>query len=152
MTRALLVFAGCCVAAAAGAADGRSVPGTIETLPEYRPAPQRALQPRACNRGARTWTPAESRCVILRVFPTRVEGEAVSVATCESRLRATAVNSYSHAKGLFQFIPSTWAGEWNPYRRQSALDPVYNARAANVLYHRIEGGVMLRWRHWNCKP
>jgi len=149
MTRLLLSFAAVSVAAGFAVADGRSVAGRVDTPPEVRPAPVRAaVPPRAvdCNRGAGAWTAGEVKCAIIRVFPAASERGALRVAWCESRYRARAVNSSSGAAGVFQFIPSTWAGRWNPYRRLSPLNPVYNTKAARVLH--MQAG----WSHWSCRP
>lgn len=43
------------------------------------------------------------------------------VMLCESSGNADAVAGIYH--GLFQYDPSTWAGDWNPYRDQPILDP-----------------------------
>ena len=42
------------------------------------------------------------------------------VMLCESRGKANAKGRYH---GLFQYKRATWNGAWNPYRRQSILDP-----------------------------
>jgi hypothetical protein len=57
---------------------------------------------------------------------------ALRVAWCESRYHPNSVNSSSHASGLFQFLPSTWAG--TPWHAQSPFDPTANAQAAAWLY------------------
>lgn len=59
---------------------------------------------------------------------------ALRVAKCESNYNPYAVNRSSGASGLFQFLPSTWAG--SPYHAQSVFDPTANATAAAWLYHR----------------
>jgi len=57
---------------------------------------------------------------------------AMRVAWCESRYHPNSVNSQSGASGLFQFLPSTWAG--SPWHAQSPFDPVANSQAAAWLY------------------
>ena len=59
---------------------------------------------------------------------------ALKVAKCESNYNPYAVNRSSGASGLFQFLPSTWAG--SPYHAQSVFDPSANAHAAAWLYQR----------------
>jgi soluble lytic murein transglycosylase-like protein len=59
---------------------------------------------------------------------------ALRVAKCESNYNPYAVNRSSGASGLFQFLPSTWAG--SPYHAQSVFDPSANAHAAAWLYQR----------------
>jgi peptidoglycan hydrolase CwlO-like protein len=68
---------------------------------------------------------------------------ALAIARCESNYNPYAVNRSSGASGLFQFLPSTWAG--SPYASQSVFDPVANAKAAEWLYNRSGAG------QWQCK-
>jgi hypothetical protein len=68
---------------------------------------------------------------------------ALRVAKCESGYNPNAVNRYSGASGLFQFMPSTWASL--PQRNQSVFNPVANAQAAAVLYQRSGPN------QWSCK-
>ena len=68
---------------------------------------------------------------------------ALRVAWCESRYHPNSVNSSSGASGLFQFMPSTWAG--TPWASQSPFDPVANANAAAWLYSHYGPG------RWSCK-
>lgn len=70
---------------------------------------------------------------------------ALRVAKCESGYNPLAVNRYSGASGLFQFLPSTWAH--TPYASQSVFDPVANAQAAAWYYNATgrTGGP------WSCK-
>lgn len=66
---------------------------------------------------------------------------AERVAMCESGDNPYARNP-DGASGLFQFMPSTWAG--TPYARDSVFDAVANARAAAWLYARRGPGA------WSC--
>lgn len=68
---------------------------------------------------------------------------ALRVARCESNYNPYAVNRSSGASGLFQFLPSTWAG--TPQRAQSVFDPLANAQAAAWLYQRYGPS------QWSCK-
>jgi len=68
---------------------------------------------------------------------------AMRVARCESNYNPYAVNRYSGASGLFQFLPSTWQSM--PQHSQSVFDPVANAQAAAVLYQRSGPN------QWSCK-
>jgi len=149
VTRLLLSFAAVSVAAGLAVADGPPAARTALTPPETRPAPVRAAEPpraEGCNRGAGAWTAGEVKCAIIRVFPAASESEALRVGWCESRYRARAVNSSSGAAGVFQFIPSTWRGRWNPYRRLSPLNPVHNTKAARLLH------MQYGWSQWSCRP
>jgi hypothetical protein len=67
---------------------------------------------------------------------------ALRVANCESHYNPLAVNKYSGASGLFQFMPSTWNANfpgWNIW------DPMAQARAALAFYN---AG---RQSAWTCK-
>jgi hypothetical protein len=70
---------------------------------------------------------------------------ALRVARCESNYNPLAVNRYSGASGLFQFLPSTWAH--TPYASQSVFDPAANSQAAAWYYNATgrTGGP------WSCK-
>jgi soluble lytic murein transglycosylase-like protein len=68
---------------------------------------------------------------------------ALRVANCESHFNPSSVNKTSGAMGLFQFMPSTWAG--SPYAAQSPFDPVANTQAAFWLYKTYGPG------RWSCK-
>ena len=68
---------------------------------------------------------------------------ALRVAKCESNYNPYAVNSYSGASGLFQFLPSTWAA--TPQHAQSVFDPLANSQAAAWLYQRSGPN------QWSCK-
>jgi len=67
---------------------------------------------------------------------------AERVAMCESGDNPGAVNRSSGAAGLFQILPSTWAG--TPYASQSEFDPVANAKAAAWIYAHRGGSA------WTC--
>ena len=67
---------------------------------------------------------------------------AQRIAYCESTYNPYSVNRSSAASGLFQFLPSTWAG--TPYASQSPFDPVANSAAAAWLYQRYGP------RQWEC--
>jgi len=67
---------------------------------------------------------------------------ALRVANCESHYNPLAVNRYSGASGLFQFMPATWNANfpgWNIW------DPMAQAHAALVFYN---AG---RQSAWTCK-
>lgn len=77
--------------------------------------------------------------LICSVFGSTCEA-AVSVASCESGLNPGAQNP-SGASGLFQLMPSHWAGSFNPF------DPVANTQYA---YGLSNGGT--DWGAWVCQP
>ena len=69
---------------------------------------------------------------------------ALRVARCESNYNPNAVNRYSGASGLFQFLPSTWRATPQGAAGSSVFDPVANAQAAAWLYQRSGPG------QWSC--
>ena len=79
-----------------------------------------------------TWAPLGPEAVVW----------AQRIAFCESTYNPYSVNRTSAASGLFQFLPSTWAG--TPYASQSPFDPVANSTAAAWLYQRYGP------RQWEC--
>lgn len=118
--------------------------------------------PRECDIWPhRRWGPRQLECVIRVVWPRHLERQAIRVATCESGgtylLADPPPNPASTAKGLFQFLDSTWATtpQFRAERRRHGTrrayrlvrDPVANTRGARWLYR--TGG---RWRQWVCKP
>jgi hypothetical protein len=76
--------------------------------------------------------------IIQRVFGPAASA-AIRVAQCESQLNPDAHNA-SGASGLFQLMPTWWAGRYNPY------DPLVNTRLAHNLY--LASG----WSDWTCQP
>lgn len=70
---------------------------------------------------------------------------ALRVAACESGYDPHAINRYSGASGLFQFMPSTWASPQNPYHTQDVFDARANAFAAAWLYQRSGPN------QWSCR-
>lgn len=68
------------------------------------------------------------------------------VARCESGYNPGAVNSSSGAEGLFQFMPSTWAGTPEGRAGESVDDPTANAQAAAWMYSQGRQG------EWSCNP
>ena len=70
---------------------------------------------------------------------------ALRVAKCESGYNPNAINPSSHASGLFQFLPSTWASTPQAKAGKSVFDPVANAQGAAWLYQRWGPG------QWVCR-
>ena len=69
--------------------------------------------------------------------------DMLRVARCESVLDPNAVNPYSNASGLFQFLPGTWAT--TPFADQNIFDPVANANAAGWMWS------VGRRNEWTCQ-
>jgi len=110
-------------------------------------APAAAAAPLTVQRPRTVPKPSgEIQLLIWNTFaPLGASGQAwaLRVAYCESRYHPNSVNSQTGAAGLFQFMPSTWAG--SPYASQSPFDPVANTQAALWLYKRSGPG------RWTCK-
>ncbi|MBC8076916.1 MAG: hypothetical protein H7Y32_12630 [Chloroflexales bacterium] len=56
-----------------------------------------------------------------------------AVMLCESSGDAGVVSALYY--GLFQYLPDTWAGEWNPYRDQPILDARAQIFATAKAWH-----------------
>jgi hypothetical protein len=72
--------------------------------------------------------------------------QAVAVATCESGLNPNAANPNSTARGVFQFLSSTWAT--TSYAGYSPFNAWANIQAAHQVFAR-DG---YSWREWVCQP
>lgn len=124
---------------------------TIEDRPAP-PAPDPAPRPAAVRRPAPTpaaaFTPppgsgGDGLAAIYSVFGNSPGlSWALRVANCESHYNPLAVNRYSGASGLFQFMPSTWNAN---FAGQNIWDPYAQARGALVFYN---AG---RQSAWTCK-
>jgi hypothetical protein len=93
------------------------------------------------------------RSLVEQFFPSHRVEEALRIIDCESNGDPDAVNPYSGASGLFQFLPSTWAttapnagyGGYGPF------DPEANVASAAWLANRYEELGYYYWQAWNCK-
>jgi hypothetical protein len=65
-----------------------------------------------------------------------------TVMLCESSGDASQVSDLYY--GLFQYLPDTWAGDWNPYRDQPILDARAQIFATAKAWHEGNQG----W--WGC--
>lgn len=93
------------------------------------------------------------RSLVQQFFPSNRVEEALRIIGCESNGNTEAVNPYSGASGLFQFLPSTWAST-SPkagYEGASALDPEANVASAAWLANRYQELGYDYWHPWNCK-
>ena len=119
-------------------------PGTASILTPAPPEPQPTdylshamivRQQRAADAAAAAAEPPTVQDLIRNAFQP-LGGDAVDwaekIAWCESKYDPNAVNPASDAQGLFQFLPSTWAG--SPFAGSSPFDPNSNAQAAAWLY------------------
>ncbi len=71
--------------------------------------------------------------------------DMLRVARCESNLDPSAVNPSSGASGLFQFMPSTFAGTPNGKRGESIFDAYSSADATGWMW---ANGMR---NHWECQ-
>ncbi len=101
------------------------------------------------RRGVEAWRP-----LVAANFPERLVEEALQVMQCESGGNPNAVNPYSGASGLFQFLPSTWAvaSVRAGVGDRSVFDGEANIIAAAWLVSYYEGRGFDSWRAWSCKP
>ena len=93
------------------------------------------------------------RSLVEQFFPADRVEQALRIINCESNGDPNAINPYSSASGLFQFIPSTWATTAHRagYPDTSPFDPEANTASAAWLTNRyIELGYPY-WMAWNCK-
>ena len=107
--------------------------------------------------GGGPWThpPAveQWRPLVTQYFPSHRVEEALRIINCESNGDPDAVNPYSSASGLFQFLPSTWASTapkagWSGY---SVFHPEANVSSAAWLANRYEELGSYYWQAWSCR-
>ncbi len=93
------------------------------------------------------------RSLVEQFFPSNRVEEALVIIGCESNGDPDAVNPYSGAAGLFQFLPSTWASTAPKagYPEASPYDPEANTASAAWLANRYEELGLYYWQAWNCK-
>jgi peptidoglycan hydrolase CwlO-like protein len=142
-------------------------PATTTTTPTNPSSPTTTAPPSPTTTQGSTSTTSEGgggswdhppeverwRPLVQSFFPSNRVEEALRIIDCESNGDADAVNPYSGAAGLFQFLPSTWASA-SPqagYGGSSALDPEANIATAAWLanyYHELGYDY---WHAWNCR-
>jgi peptidoglycan hydrolase CwlO-like protein len=93
------------------------------------------------------------RPLVQQWFPSSRVEEALRIIDCESNGDPEAINPYSGAAGLFQFLPSTWASTappagWGGY---SPLHAEANVSTAAWLANRYQELGYYYWTPWNCK-
>lgn len=93
------------------------------------------------------------RPLVTQYFPSHRVEEALRILDCESNGDPNAVNPYSSASGLFQFLPSTWASTapqagWGGY---SVFHPEANVSSAAWLANRYEELGYYYWQAWSCR-
>ncbi len=104
--------------------------GPVPVTPEASAAAAPGVAAVPGGLGIPGWVPQAYRAPMLAAA--RAERLPVAVLAAqiarESGFRPGAV-SPAGARGLAQFLPGTWAGAWNPWRRSSPFDPVSAIRA-----------------------
>ncbi len=109
------------------------------------------------NSGGGSWDhpPAveQWRSLVQQFFPSDRVEEALVIINCESNGDPDAVNPYSGAAGLFQFLPSTWASTAPKagYPEASPYEPEANVASAAWLANRYQELGYSYWQAWNCK-
>lgn len=93
------------------------------------------------------------RGLVSQFFPSNRVEEALRILDCESNGDPDALNPYSGAAGLYQFLPSTWASTAPKagYGGSSVFDPEANIAAAAWLANHYEDLGMYYWQAWSCR-
>ncbi len=93
------------------------------------------------------------RSLVQQFFPSSRVEEALQIINCESNGDPNAVNPYSGAAGLFQFLPTTWAttAPAAGYPDASPFDPEANTASAAWLANHYQQLGYHYWHAWNCK-
>lgn len=93
------------------------------------------------------------RGLVEQYFPASRVDEALAIMRCESGGDPDALNPYSDAAGLFQFLPSTWAttAPKAGFPDASPFDAEANIASAAWLGKRYEALGEYFWRAWSCR-
>lgn len=93
------------------------------------------------------------RPLVEQFFPSNRVEEALAIIGCESNGDPNALNPYTGAAGLFQFLPSTWASTAPKagYPDATPFDPEANIASAAWLANRYQELGYPYWHAWNCK-
>lgn len=89
-------------------------------------------------------TQRQVKALIVKTWPRWARSQALRVAWRESRLMPDPPHNNA-ARGVYQFIPSTWNGSWNPWRHTSPTDARANIMAAHRLWQRSGGSFYPHW-------
>lgn len=143
--------------------EQRNPPSTPTTSPPDPPASPTTTTPPTTTTtapsggGGSTWNhpPAveQWRSLVSQFFPSNRVEEALVIINCESNGDPDAVNPYSGASGLFQFLPSTWAttAPNAGYAGYSPFDPEANTASAAWLANRYQELGRGYWDAWSCR-
>lgn len=121
---------------------------TTTTPPTTTSTAPSAWPPISINSATMAWRP-----LLEQHFAADLVLDALVIIQCESLGDPSAVNPYSGASGLFQFMPGTWAvaSVEAGVGSQSVLNGEANVIAASWLaeYYRSRG--FDPWRPWSCR-
>jgi hypothetical protein len=123
--------------AQADAPQAVAVPASAPAQPE--PPANSGASARPTHEQLRQWM-EEARA--LHPYPESVD-KMWRVMMCESSGNPSAVGAGKHF-GLFQYLPATWAGRWNPYRNES----IWDARAQ--IFATARAWSIGMQNHWSC--
>jgi peptidoglycan hydrolase CwlO-like protein len=110
-------------------------------------APPPPADPPSITPEVERWRP-----LVVAHFPTSLVDEALLIMQCESLGDPDAVNPYSGASGLFQFLPGTWAvaSVGAGYAEASVFDPEANVASAAWLAGYYQANGSSPWKPWAC--
>ena len=93
------------------------------------------------------------RDLVETYFPSNRVEEALRIIGCESNGDPDALNPYTGAAGLFQFLPPTWetVAPRAGFGDASVFDPEASIGSAAWLAGRYEDLGYYYWTPWNCK-
>ncbi|HEU4321452.1 MAG TPA: transglycosylase SLT domain-containing protein [Acidimicrobiia bacterium] len=93
------------------------------------------------------------RGLVSQYFPSNRVEEALAIIDCESNGDPNALNPYSGASGLFQFLPSTWASTAPNagFGGASPFDAEANIGSAAWLANRYQQLGKYYWQAWSCR-
>lgn len=135
-----------------------TTPGTTPgTTAPSSPTTTVATTPTTSDGGGGPWDhPPEVeqwRGLVEEYFPSNRVEEALRIIDCESNGDPNAMNPYSGASGLFQFLPSTWESTAPKagFAGASPFDPEANVGSAAWLANRYQELGYYYWTPWNCK-
>jgi peptidoglycan hydrolase CwlO-like protein len=130
-------------APAATTTTGGNVGGGTTTTTPTAPTPRPGIMA-----AVERWRP-----IVAAHFPADLVEDALYIIQCESNGDPEAVNPYSGAAGLFQFLPGTWAvASVNAgVPDASVLDPEPNIQAAAWLAGYYQANGRSPWSGWACR-
>ena len=122
--------------------QAQAVPETDQSngTPDAQPATASQSSAGSSRAQYRQWM-EEAR--VMYPYPQSVD-KMWSVMLCESGGNANASGGGGLWLGLFQYVPATWRGSWNPYRANSIWD------AKSQIFATAKAWSIGMQRHWSC--